>query len=404
MMPTSYNSSAIAKVIVLYFASWSIYRRNAEISEMQLSNATHLIYAFGTIGADYKFALDDTLAATNEIEQKSDGTYQSTSPQDGNLYGQLGELFQVKLKYRQLKTGISIGGSSSSSKFANMVSTSERRQIFIASLCVAMKNYGVDFVDIDWEFQVAGQYSSVLGSKYLMFITELKAALQNLPWRAFVTVAFPVTACSYSDFDVVKISGLVEFINLMCYDYNSDSPQKTNHLAPLNGADSVSSSVNLCLKRGIPSNKLVMGIPAYGKSYSGTITMGKTSPSIVPGPGMYEAGFMDHSEIIGLQPTLIQLYDTTANYGYSIDKKKMYLISHETKTSIDKKKQFGASNGIKGYMLWHAGCDCWDTFDQSLYSQFSNISPLDYSTNNIQYPSSTFTNVRRHRLLDVLDY
>lgn len=72
----------------------------------------------------------------------------------------------------------------------------------------------------------------------------------------------------------------------MAYDYHTAAEGKTGHIAPLyryNGDNSsflnVNFSMNYWLDKGVPADKLVMGIPTYGQSF----TLPEEALGYVPG-------------------------------------------------------------------------------------------------------------------------
>jgi chitinase len=122
-----------AKVIAGYYAGWSAYSGYTP-SDIQAGNLTHILYAFANIDSSFKIAIGDS----------------QVDP------GNLAELKALKKKYPKLKTLISVGGWTWSDKFSDMASTSARRAAFADSVAAFLKKYGLDGVDLDWEYPVGG--------------------------------------------------------------------------------------------------------------------------------------------------------------------------------------------------------------------------------------------------------
>ena len=71
----------------------------------------------------------------------------------------------------------------------------------------------------------------------------------------------------------------VDFMNLLSYDYYTSYDPETGHHSPLSAPNGISAfddakklnvewTVNYYLEKGAPRNKLVVGIPTYGRSYT----------------------------------------------------------------------------------------------------------------------------------------
>ena len=74
--------------------------------------------------------------------------------------GNFAELKALKSKYPKLKTLISVGGWTWSGRFSDMAATAARRAGFADSVVAFLRKYGLDGVDLDWEYPVGGGMAS----------------------------------------------------------------------------------------------------------------------------------------------------------------------------------------------------------------------------------------------------
>jgi chitinase len=58
----------------------------------------------------------------------------------------------LKQQHPQFKVVISVGGWDWSNRFSNVAASAPARANFIASTLKAMRKYGLDGVDLDWEY------------------------------------------------------------------------------------------------------------------------------------------------------------------------------------------------------------------------------------------------------------
>lgn len=111
---------------------------------------------------------------------------------------------------------------------------------------------------------------------------------------------------------VPSLMELVDWIGLMTYDYHTGWEQETGHISPLyhhvrDPAPILNAnfSVRYWIERGVPVNKIVMGIPTYGSSFtlsetSQNHTSGFRAKASGPGkPGKFtrSAGFLAYYEV-----------------------------------------------------------------------------------------------------------
>ncbi|KAK8783401.1 hypothetical protein V5799_010234, partial [Amblyomma americanum] len=256
--------------IVCYYSNWAVYRPSLSKFTPQNINpylCTHIIYAFAGFNKRYELKPYDPY---NDIEQ---GNYK--------------KFVGLKQYNPGLKTMVAVGGWNEGSKrFSHMVSDRSQRQKFVRSAMKFCREHGFDGLDMDWEypaFREGGKPEDKQG--YAQLIKELREAFEAeaLPRgkeRLLLSVAMPAGK-EYIDngFDVRTIAKAADFLNLLTYDYHTAYESNTQHHAPLGAADglrdyddesrlNVRWTVDYYLNAGAPRNKLVVGVPTYGRSYT----------------------------------------------------------------------------------------------------------------------------------------
>lgn len=154
---------------------------------------------------------------------------------------------------------ISLGGWSYEGKalepvFKELAASNEKRKLFIENVCAMVEEYNLDGVELDWEHpnkSTAADYEKLvieLSDELKLQGKELTAAL-NGSW--------------YTDWAAEDTSVITEeclkrfsFINVMAYDMNN-----ADH-SPIWFFEN---SISYWLNRGLPPEKIIMGIPLYAK-------------------------------------------------------------------------------------------------------------------------------------------
>lgn len=108
----------------------------------------------------------------------------------------------------------------------------------------------------------------------------LEAIRVHLPaGRNILTAALPCAAWALQYIDVRKAQEYLDLLNVMAYDFTSAA--QAGHHAQLYpnrpGEESGASGITYLLNNGFPANKILLGIPCYGRSFLGATAAGEPS-------------------------------------------------------------------------------------------------------------------------------
>jgi chitinase len=295
-------------IVGAYFEEWSIYGANYNVADIQNSGAagllTHVLYAFANVNANGQCAIADTWADYQTPYLPS----VTGEPYTGPLYGNFAALLQLKQLHPNLKVLISVGGASpgNTANFAAAAATPESRAA-LASSCIDLFIKGniasgisaaglFDGIDIDWEFPTAADktnFTALLAE----FRSQLTALGASDGHEYLLTIAAPAGSQNYSNMQLAAVAAQLNFLNLETYDYHGTWETTTNHASPLFQSPldpargqglNIESTVDAYLKSGVPARKLVLGIPAYGRGWTGVPNrehgLYQTSTGAAPSP------------------------------------------------------------------------------------------------------------------------
>ncbi|CAG2169598.1 unnamed protein product, partial [Oppiella nova] len=260
-----------------------------------------------------------------------------------------------------------------------MASNPSSRAVFVQSCVDFLKEHKFDGLDVDWEYPgraAVADADRVPGNKadkenFSALIRELSAALKPLGYllAAAVSAGRPTIDDAYN---VKELSQLFDFINLMTYDFNGGWDSRTAHNAPLypwanaNEQDTqftVSYAVDYWLGLGVDANKLVMGLPLYGRSFKlvNPSEHGLQAPAEGKGgdegPYTRQVGILGYLEICdNLKTGQWTVYrDATQKIPYAV--KGNQWIGYDDRTSLSEKVAFLKSRGLGGVCIWSIDTD-----------------------------------------------
>ena len=290
-------------VVAAYVTGW-----NADMPLPDCSVLTHINYAFGKV---------------NE-------TYDGVTVQRPDRLRQLVEL----KKNNKIYVVLSIGGWTAGG-FSEMASTERRRKAFAKDCKRIVKDFGLDGIDIDWEYpssSEAGISSSPADiDNFSLLMKELRKALGKDYLLSCATIA----DAKYVDFKAIE--PYVDLVNIMMYDvgnppYHHASLYRSN----MSGRVTAEEALQAHLDAGMPVNKLVLGVPFYGRSVKG---FGDTA---------YGA--------LVKRNDVTRMWDDVAKVPYLI-KDGEFVCTYEDAESLDWKCQFIKEKGMRGAMYWEYRCD-----------------------------------------------
>ncbi|KAG8233690.1 hypothetical protein J437_LFUL014047 [Ladona fulva] len=237
----------------------------------------------------------------------------------------------------------------SSEPYQTLIEDHEKRDAFVESARALVRRANFDGIDLAWPFpkepykkdrggtlgqwwhSVRRKFGSGRSDKkpeedhvirgrregFASLIREMKHAFSGGARPLKITVSHPPTT-NITYFDVMSISSMVEQIHVMGFDYITPFRQKTQarQPAPLYVTDPTLSSADATVRKwlsgGAPGRKLVLGIPAFGRTWrlpDGVEPAGAVPPATAEGPG----GAGPHTNIYGL----LAYYEICRNITHS---------------------------------------------------------------------------------------
>ena len=357
--------------IVAYFVEWGIYQRDYHVADIPADLITHLNYAFANISDNGECVLYDAYAATDKF-------YPGDSWESGTLRGSFNQLIRLKEEHPHLKTLISVGGWTLSSKFPEVASTAQSRAKFAESCVRFMEEYGFDGIDIDWEYPVSGGLvdgTPADRENFTALLAELRSQLHVATSQSgqeyLLTIAAPAGPSTFANIELDRIHQHLDFINVMTYDFHGGWEQETNLNAPLypSSTDPFSaaqtfnadSAITAYLDAGIPAHKVVMGLPFYGRGWQGVSPSNDGLYQNATGPaqaGTWEPGVFDYSDIVNNYLDTYEVFrHPEAQVPWLYSPSTGVMISYDDPQSLELKATYAKNRGLGGVMFWELSSD-----------------------------------------------
>jgi chitinase len=382
------------KKIVGYFTQWGIYGRNFRVKNLdtsgQAGKLTHINYAFGNVSPQGTCYISPTPGEGDpwadfqtpfSAEQSVDGVADTA---DQAIAGNFNQLRELKKKHPKLKVNISLGGWSWSNYFSDAALTATSRKRFVTS-CIDLYLKGnlplldgkggpgsaagiFDGIDLDWEWPASeADPGNVVRPEDKQNFTKLVAEFRKQldAYGRSQRKHYELTAFLPADpvqidrgFEVRKIFRHFDFATIQGYDLNGAWDPTTNHqgqlFSPKNDPNPRKFSVDLAirhyLKNGAPAGKMVLGVPYYGRGWTGVPNQnnGLYQGPATPAPGTYEAGYEDYKTIV-TKPGK-RFYDPRAVASWHFDGTTFW--TYDDATVLHAKTVYIRARGLGGAMAW----------------------------------------------------
>ncbi len=196
------------------------------------------------------YATDGIFADIIPFEQLTHINYAFLTPKADGTFNAINNGWKLKQIVRDaheqdVRVSISVGGWGWDAQFEEMAADPESRSAFVQNLKAFVDEYQLDGTDIDWEYPDAGQSSQ----NFLALIKELRTAM---PDKLLTTAVV-----SHGDANGLGVPAesfdLFDFVNVMTYD------------GPDHGTmEQFEQGLAYWSARGLPRDKIVMGVPFYG--------------------------------------------------------------------------------------------------------------------------------------------
>lgn len=282
----------------------------------------------------------------------------------------LAALTALKAVNKDLKVLISIGGWGGCKYFSDAALTDESRRKFANSAVALLRKHRLDGVDIDWEYPAQVGAGNVFRptdkQTYTLLLRALRDRLDEQGSRDqrtganhyLLTTATGADTSFVSHTELGKAQRYLDYVNIMTYDLYHGNDKTTGHHSNLNQSakgnqsrNSTVDAVNGHIRAGIPAEKIVLGLPFYGRGWADVTN--RDNGLYQPSTGKHS--FISHDELAAdyiNKNGFTRYWDADAKAPYLWNPTTRMFISYADEEAMTHKLNYVRATGLAGVMFW----------------------------------------------------
>ncbi|OQV22715.1 putative Acidic mammalian chitinase [Hypsibius exemplaris] len=244
----------------------------------------------------------------------------------------------------------------------------EARRAFVDSVVVQSRTWGIDGIDIDWDWEFSPNHNDL--TSFLILLRDLRRAFEsdavsrNVP-RLCLSATLHWTPQLASS-NVSAFNSYIDLANVQAYDQAFTAYGKTlSHHAPLfkgplglESSSNMVSILNAWAGRGILKSKMVAGLPLFGRGWllktAAQHNLADPAGELIPGP---EPGAWFFNEIcqkiVTDKAVVVMDQNIGASYAYS----DTWWTGYNNQETLATKARWAISNGYAGIYVWEISQD-----------------------------------------------
>lgn len=269
-----------------------------------------------------------------------------------------------------LRVVLSIGGWGAD-HFSDAALTAASRRRFAESAVGLVRSYDLDGLDIDWEYPAHPGpgigFRAEDRQNFTAMLDALRDALDALGaergGRRYLLAIAAADGEAARGLEIARIAPLLDYVNLMTYDFHGNLSRTTGHQAGLfrsahapPDSRTAERAVDEFVRAGLPACKLHLGLAFYGRRFAevGAAHHGLYQP--FGSDGGYVSWHRIRHELLGKRGWR-RHWDRRAQAAWLWNARGRRLVSYDDPRALRAKARFVRRHGLGGVMYWEHGQD-----------------------------------------------
>jgi len=339
----------------------------ADVSDTDATRLTHINYAFANI---------------------RDGEVVEGFASDADNFRRLRELRQ---RHPGLRVLVAVGGWTWSGGFSDAALTAASRDRFVRSAVAFVQRHDLDGLDIDWEYPGLPGNGNVNRPQdkqnFTALMAALRAGLDDLGRHRNRKYLLTFAAGAFPRFiehtELAQVAASIDWVNLMTYDFRvaAVDPIAGHHANLFDHPDddkhrSGDAAVRDFMAAGVPVDKLVLGVPFYGRGWMDV--RADRNGLYQPGVPLVDAAGLSYAriaaELVG-KDGYERHWDATAQQPYLWNASRRIFIAYDDPESARRKARYVVEKGLAGVMYWQHGSDRSGVLLEALHQGLRSVNP-----------------------------
>jgi chitinase len=262
-----------------------------------------------------------------------------------------------------VKVLVSLGGWGWDKQFASIVSKPEAEDRYVKAVMDVVDGFDYDGIDLDWEYPDTKE--EVVGFERLTrrFRKDLDAIGAKKGRPMVLTMAASSNPGTLKWLSKEFLLETMDWINVMTYDYAGDWTDYAGHHSPLfasskqpgRGPRSTELTMKYLLEeRGLPADRLAVGLPLYGKGFP--VREPYASTKGVPKSRIPQGDYRNLHKLNNEQGWTRRWDEETKN-PWLIAPEGTAVIGYDDAESIAIKTDWAMKKGFRGVFFWQIAGD-----------------------------------------------
>jgi chitinase len=262
-----------------------------------------------------------------------------------------------------VKVLLSLGGWGWDRQFASIVSHPEAEERYVKSVLAVVNEFDYDGIDLDWEYpdteaEVTGFERLV--RRFRKQLDEIGAA-KGRPM--IVTMAASANPGTLKWLGKDFLLETMDWINVMTYDFTGNWTSYAGHHSPLFASSkqpagpkrSTAQAMEYLIKeRGLPADRLAVGIPLYGRGFAVAEPYASTKNAAKTG---IPKGDYSNLHRLAHEKGWTRTWDNETKNPWLIGPDHKVVIGYDDAESVALKTEWAMKQGFRGVFFWQIGAD-----------------------------------------------